>query len=153
MRTALGKWVLAAAIAAIVAAPVMAQGPGRPGRGPEGGPERVEWMSDALGLSTEQEHRIQEIATKYRTAEASDGRETTWKARQALDAAIHDASATDADVQEAAAALAAQQALEAVARHRMFVEIDSVLTEEQKTKATELRRRRPEPTDGPPPRF
>ena len=151
MKTSLGKWTLGAAIAAFVLAPAIAQGPGRPGRGPGGGPDRIEWLTDALGLSEEQQHRIQEIMTKHRTEAASGRGEAAWKARQALDAAIHDAAATDAQVQEAAAALAAQEAIEAVERHRMFVEIGSVLTEEQRAKAAELRQRRPGRPDGPPP--
>jgi Spy/CpxP family protein refolding chaperone len=105
-------------------------------------------MADALDLTEEQRARVQEITRKHMEGALGDCLETMRQARERLGAVIHDAAATDAQVQEAASAVAAQVTLVAVERHRMAVEIDGVLTPEQKQKAAALRQRRQEARHG-----
>jgi Spy/CpxP family protein refolding chaperone len=131
-----------AAFAALALAvfPAAANAFGRPGHGPGEGPaERILRMSKVLGLSDDQTSRIQSIAGSRREGAMGRTAASMRSARETLATTIHDMQATDDQVRDAAAALAALEAEAAVLRHRMAIEILSVLTPDQRAKLTELR--------------
>jgi Spy/CpxP family protein refolding chaperone len=135
-----------ASVAALAAAPVLAQmGPGPHGPGP-GGPPSILQMADELGLTAEQKSQIKAIENKYRDGELGDAMDTMRGLRETLAKTIHDAAATDDAVTQAATAVNTLETRIAVLRHHVFVEVDAVLTEEQKAKLAEMR---PAPGHGP----
>jgi Spy/CpxP family protein refolding chaperone len=78
-------------------------------------------------------------------------------ARETLGKTIHDTAATDDQVRDAAAAVAALESETAVQRHQMAIEISAVLTADQKAKLVELlasfKDRHPGPRHGGPGGF
>jgi Spy/CpxP family protein refolding chaperone len=134
---------LGSAVTILALAPVLAHpGHGGPGRGPGGHAGMVEHLTQALGLSEDQAAAISGILEKYRSGPLSDHRQSMRQARQALDGAIHDPAASDAQVKKAAQALSEQSELMAVDRHHMAIEMMKVLTDEQRQKFSELRSQR-----------
>lgn len=128
-----------AAAAALVAAPALAQmGPGPHGPGP-GGPPSLLHRADELGLTEDQQAQIKVIEKKYRDGELGDLMESMRSAQKTLATAIHDVAATDDAVTQAASAVGALEAKIAVQRHHLFVEVDAVLTAEQKAQLAEMR--------------
>lgn len=138
-----GAWYggVALALAGLVLVPaaVAARGGGR-GHGP--GPERGARLAEALDLTAEQQEQMRAIAQKYRGGALGDHARDLRQARAQLRTAIHDMKASDAQVQEASRLVASHQAFVAVERHRMAIEMDRILTDEQRTKAAELRAQR-----------
>jgi Spy/CpxP family protein refolding chaperone len=136
-----GAWYggLALVVATLVLVPTV--GAAR-GGGKRFGPGRMARMAEALELTTEQRAQMREVVEKYRGGALGDHRQALREARAQLRAVIHDVSATDAQVQEAAREVSSHAGFVAVERHRMAIEMDRILTEEQKEKAAELRQRR-----------
>ncbi len=124
--------LLAAAI------PVAAHGPGqfRNGDG-DGVGQHLLRMADVLGLSDAQKSQVQSIIDKQKDSALPQG--SMRAARETLARTIHDPSATDAQVRDAAAAVSALDAQRAVNQHRMMIEVQAVLTPDQKTKLDELK--------------
>lgn len=137
-----GAWILGTVLAlgalAVPATLAARSGGGRHGQA------RGERLADALGLSPEQRTQMRSITDKYRSGAMGDHLRDLRQARADLRTAIQDVKATDAQVQDAARSVASHQAFVAVERHRMAIEIDRILTPEQKTKAAELRQQRRE---------
>jgi Spy/CpxP family protein refolding chaperone len=140
------RFLIGAAMAALVVAPVAAQ-PGHP----PGGHGMMGRMAQELSLTMEQKTKIREIEAKYMDGTLGTLMDAAQQAREKLEALIHDATATNAQVQEAAIALAGQESLAAVERHHMATEIDAVLTAEQREKAAAIRAGMKERHGGPPP--
>ena len=136
-----GAWFLGAALAlgALAAVPASLAARGEGGRH---GQARGERMAEELGLSPEQRTQMRAITDKYRSGAMGDHLRDLRQARADLRAAIHDVKASDAKVQEAARNVASHETFLAVERHRMAIEMDRILTPEQRTKAAELRQQR-----------
>jgi Spy/CpxP family protein refolding chaperone len=137
-----GAWFLGAALAlgALAMAPATlaarGEGGGRHGNG------RGQRLAEELGLSPEQRAQMRSILDKYRGGAMGDHLRDLRQARADLRAAIHDVKASDAQVQDLARSVASHEAFVAVERHRMAIEMDRILTPEQKAKAAELRQQR-----------
>ena len=140
------RFTLGAAVAALVAAPAVAQ----PGHHP-GGPGMLGPMAQALGLTADQQFKIQEIETQYMEGTLGTVMDAARQAREKLDQLILSSTSTDTEVQEAATAVSEQEALAAVERHHMAIEIAAVLTAEQREKAAALRPQMKRRYGGPPP--
>ena len=138
-----GAWVLGAVLALGALAGVPATLAAR-GEGGRHGHARGERLAKELGLSPEQRTQMRSIMDKYRSGAMGDHLRDLRQARADLRTAIHDVRATDAQVQDAARSVASHEAFVAVERHRMAIEMDRILTPEQKAKAAELRQQRRE---------
>ncbi|HEX5042924.1 MAG TPA: Spy/CpxP family protein refolding chaperone [Candidatus Polarisedimenticolaceae bacterium] len=112
------------------------------GDGPRHGHGRGERLAAELGLSPEQRTQMRSIMDKYRGGALGDHLRDLRQARADLREAIQDVKASDAQVQDAARSVASHQAFVAVERHRMAIEMDRILTPEQRAKAAELRQQR-----------
>jgi len=136
-----GAWILGAALAlgglTVVPASLAARGDG-------GRPQRGARMAQELGLSPEQQTQMRAIVDKYRGGALGDHMRDLRKARTDLRSAIQDVKSSDAQVQDAARNVASHETFVAVERHRMAIEMDKILTPEQRTKAAELRQQRQE---------
>ena len=150
-RTAAFVTAAALALAAIPAAAYAFGGPGH-GHGPGGdGANRILHMAKELGLSDAQTAQIQTIAAKHKDGALGEAMQSMREARGTLAKTIHDAAATDDQVRDAAATVAALESQMAVQRHQLAIEISAVLTAEQKAKlAASLEDRRHGPPHGGP---
>lgn len=154
--TNLYKLTIASCGAALLALalPVSAQ-PGPHGRGGAGDPgtRMVDRMTQDLNLSDDQATQLRAILSRYHSGASGDAMKDFREARAGLEGVIHDPAASDQQVLTAAKLVSARGEALAVQRHRMAIEIDAILTPEQRQKAKELkaegwgRRGRP----GPPP--
>jgi len=138
-RGAWFRWLVGTGLAlgalAVVPASLAARGEG-------GRHARAERLADELGLSPEQRSQMRAIHDKYRAGALGDHMRDLRESRADLRAAIHDVKATDVQVQDAARSVASHEAFVAVERHRMAIEMDRILTPEQRQKAAELRQQR-----------
>ena len=134
-----GTWFLGAALAltGLAVGPVALAARGAGGRH-----ERGQRLAEELGLSPEQRTQMRAIRDKYRGGAMGDHLRNLRQARANLRDAIHDVKATDAQVQDAARSVTSHEAFVAVERHRMAIEMDRILTPEQRIKAAELREQR-----------
>jgi len=127
----------------LVASLARAQSPGR-GQHPrhgQTGDRPLAMMADELELSESQRGEIRQIVGNYRQSESGQDARSL---RRELERLIHDPAADEQAVAEAARRVAEQQEQAAIRRHRMAVEIDALLTDEQRAKAEELREQRAE---------
>ena len=135
--------VLAGASALLLAIPAAAghgggHGPGPgPGHGPDG-VGHIRYMAAMLGLSDEQTTRVEAIAATYMDGALGEAMKAEHEAREALAKTIHDLDATDEAVTQAASVVGAVELRLAVQRHRMVVEMSSVLTAEQRAKLDQV---------------
>jgi Spy/CpxP family protein refolding chaperone len=118
----------------------------------------VAHMADELGLSDAQKTQLQAIMDRYHSGTFGDSMKAFHAARTQLEDLIASPASTDQQILDAARQVAAQGEPVALQRHRMAVEIDSILTPDQRQKATELKAERrahhwnaQQPPDGPPP--
>lgn len=140
---------VAAGLASLIVVPVAAA---KRGEGPHAGRGHGARLAEALDLTDDQRAQMRTITEKYRGGDAGERLDDLREARGQLRRLIHDASASDAQVRDAAKEMSAAEALVSVDRHRMAVEIDGLLTDEQRAKAAELRQRRQERRHGGPQR-
>jgi Spy/CpxP family protein refolding chaperone len=128
---------------ALAAAPAVAQGgphgPGPGGPGGPGGPPSILHMADELGLTADQQTRIQAIETTYRDGELGTAMDSMRDLRETLATTIHDVAATDDAVAQAAGAVATLETRVAVLRHHLMVEVSAVLTDAQKAQLAAMR--------------
>jgi Spy/CpxP family protein refolding chaperone len=130
----------AVAALALAAGTAAAHAYGRPGHGPRTGiAEHLLHMAKVLDLTDDQKAQIEAIAAKEKGGASGASAVSMRTARQTLAGTIHDPSATDDQVRDAASAVAALQVEVAVQRHRMAIQILSILTQEQKAKLDDLR--------------
>ena len=110
-------------------------GPGGHGPGPEG---MVDHMTQELGLSDAQKSQLRAILDKYHSGEFGDTMKAFHDSRAQLETLVHDPAATDQQVLDAARQAGAQGEKVAIQHHRMAVEINAILTPEQRDKAKQL---------------
>jgi len=103
------------------------------------GPRMMDRLADKLELSEAQRGQLKEILARYRSGSQGDGFKALHQARTQLESLVRDPSANEQQVLEAARALSTQAEQSALQRHRMSVDIDSILTDAQRQKAKELR--------------
>ncbi len=154
MRCRIAILVTAAALAMAVA-PSAAQGYGPPHHaGFHGGDNPILHMTKELGLSDAQTAQVKAIFEKYRDGALGEAMRSMHESRANLERTVHDVTATDAQVREAAAAVALLESQMAVQHHQMAIEISAVLTPDQRAKLAESlasmkERRAGPPADGP----
>jgi Spy/CpxP family protein refolding chaperone len=124
-----------------LALPAMAQpGPhGHGGPGGPGGPQMIERMTQQLNLTDDQVTQLRAIVSKYHQGASGDAMKAFHDARANLETLISDPASTDQQVMTAAKDVSAKGEQAAVQRHRMAVEIDSILTPDQRQKAKDLK--------------
>ena len=108
-------------------------------RASDGDAGHVLHMAKVLELTDAQTSQIESILASHKEGAPGGARASMREAREALARTIHDAAATDDQVRDAAATVAALESQLAVKRHRMAIEIAAVLTPEQRAKLAELR--------------
>ncbi len=106
------------------------------------GSRMMERMADTLGLTDAQRAQLQAILTRYQSAGLHENMKALFQARTQMSSLVGDPSANEQQVVEAARSVAAQSEQVALQRHRMAVEIDSILTDDQRQKAKEMRAER-----------
>jgi Spy/CpxP family protein refolding chaperone len=104
-------------------------------------------MAEELDLTQDQRDAIREIADRHRDGALGELSRTGREARRALGLLIHDPGADEQAVLDAARRLSEQSEQMALERHRMHVEINGVLTEEQRVKAQEMMKERADDFD------
>jgi Spy/CpxP family protein refolding chaperone len=108
-------------------------------------------MTKELGLSDAQTAQVKTITAKYMDGALGDAMEATHAARLTVQKTIHDVTATDDQVREAAAVVAVLDSQIAVQHHQMAIEISAILSPDQRAKLGEMfanmaeRRRGPSP--------
>ena len=141
--TKLFKTTLALCGAALLglALPAQAQ-PGPRGHGGPGGPpgqRMTDKMTQELNLSDAQATQLRAIVSRYHEGAFGDTMKEFHEARKNLEGLIADPASNDQQVMTAAKLVSAKGEQVAVQRHRMAVEIDAILTPEQRQKAKELK--------------
>lgn len=139
-----------ASIALVCATLASAQGLGPHGPHGPGGPDLAAHLTKMLDLSPDQQSKVEGIVSKYTEGALGDKMRSMHEARGTLAATVHDANASDKQVQEAAGVVSAIEAQLAVEQHHMAVEISGVLTADQKAKLAQMARAHGD-HDGPPP--
>lgn len=126
-------------------APAQAQ-PGAPPHGRHGGDgpdgDRFQQMADRLDLTDAQRTEMHEIVSRYHSGPLGDAMKGMMSARGQVEALVGDPAATEDQIVQASKSAAALSEQAMLLRHRMAVEIDSILTDAQKEKAKELRAER-----------
>jgi len=140
---------LTAATLALATLPAAAQEMGPRGHG-HGGGNPILHMTKELGLNDAQTAQVKAITEKYNSGDLGKSMDRARDARAALMRAIHDVSATEGQVRDAAANVALAESDSAVAHHRMAVEISALLTPDQKAKLAEMFQHMEERHAGPP---
>lgn len=142
---------LTAAVLATASLPAAAQGYGPPGHGRARGEDGfILHLTKELGLSETQAAQVKTISDKYKDGDLGQAMDSVKPARLAVQKAIHDVNATDDQVRQAAAVVAALESQIAVEHHQMALEISSVLTPDQRTKLAETFSNMQERHQGPP---
>jgi Spy/CpxP family protein refolding chaperone len=132
--------------------PATAQGFGPPGHGHgRGDGNAILHMTQELGLSEAQTAQVKTITAKYMDGALAEAMDATQAARTTVQKTIHDVTATDDQVREAAAVVAVLDSQIAVQHHRMAIEISSILTPDQKTKLATMFENMAERRHGPSP--
>jgi len=109
---------------------------------------RMARMAYELDLNDEQRVQFREIFHRYHSNELGELKRTVREARRELRGVIHDPAAGEPQVLEAARKVSAQAEQLALMRHRMTIEIDAILTEEQRQRAKKLHKERLEEREG-----
>src|SRR5262245_9436394 len=149
MRLRTAALVTAATIA-LATLSAAAHGFGPPGHD-HGDGNPILHMTRELGLSEAQTAQVKTITAKYMDGALGDAMEASRTARMNVQKTVHDVTATDEQVREAAAAAALLESQIAVQHHQMAIEISAILTPDQRAKLAEMfagmaeRRRSPSP--------
>jgi len=142
---------LTIAALALASPPIAAQGFGPPAHGPHrSGADPIVHMMQELGLDDAQMTQVKAVTAKYMDGSLGDAMDRSREARLAVQKLVHDVTAKDDQVREAAAVVAALEAQSAVQHHRMAIEISAILTAEQRAKLQELFANMAERHGGPP---
>jgi len=134
-------------VLALLAAPVLAQGP--PGHGHRSGHFRGadnpmhERMLEQLDLTDDQREQVEQLMTDHRSA-MKDRRELMRTHRKEMRDLVHAEDFDEAAIRDAAMVIAEAEAEMAVERARLRQEIHKVLTPEQQEKAAEMLEKRRE---------
>jgi Spy/CpxP family protein refolding chaperone len=125
----------------VAAAGLVEARPGPGDRGPFGrGDGRL--LAEALDLTEDQREEMRGIRERYRNGDLGAYERDAHKARHEARTVVTDASASEDDVVAAVRRAAALSERAAIERHRMHVELDRVLTEEQRGELERLRAER-----------
>ena len=151
MRLRTAAFVTAAALA-LASVPGAAQESGQKRHGPDHGEmgPMLHILKD-IGLNDAQLGQVHGITAKYMDGALGQAMRSMRAARGTEQKTIHDVTATDQQVREAAASVALLESEMAVQHHRMAIEISSILTAEQRTKLAEAFDGMKERHAGPPP--
>lgn len=150
MRLCTAAAFVTATSLALATLPAAAQGFGPP-RHAHGEGNAILHMTKELGLSDAQTAQVKTITAKYMDGALGDAMEATHAARLTVQKTIHDVTATDDQVREAAAVVAVLDSQIAVQHHQMAIEISAILSPDQRAKLGEMfanmaeRRRGPSP--------
>ena len=148
MRLRTAAFLTATALA-LATLPAAAQEMGPPGHG-HGGGNPILHMAKELGLNDTQMAQVKTITEKYNGGDLGKSSDRAREARGVLMRTIHDVSATEVQVRDAAANVALAESDSAVAHHRMAVEISALLTPDQKAKLADMFAHMEERHAGPP---
>lgn len=142
MKTIRFAGLSAFALTALLAAGAAAAGPGPGGRGP-GGPGRgMQHMARELGLTADQKQQMLDIRSRWWKNGLEDAARAAREAHRTVQQVTHDPGATDDQVAAAVRSGTEAAAQLAVVRHKMFKELQTVLTADQRTKLGELMQQR-----------
>jgi len=134
---------LTAAALALATLPAAAQGFGPPGHGPGRGPGHghghdemnpIVHMAKELGLNDAQTAQVKTITSKYMDGALGEAMASMREARGTVQKTVHDVTATDDQVREAASVVAVLESQIAVQHHQMAIEISAILTPDQRAK-------------------
>jgi Spy/CpxP family protein refolding chaperone len=95
-------------------------------------------MAKELGLSDAQTTQVKTITAKYMDGALGQAMDATREARLTVQKTVHDVNATDDQVREAAAVVAALDSQIAVQHHQMAIEISAILTADQRAKLADM---------------
>jgi Spy/CpxP family protein refolding chaperone len=138
MRFRTAAFVAAGAVAlALAVFPAAAHAVSRHGAGGDGA-EHILHLAKMLDLTDAQTAQIQAIVANQKDGASGAVRPALRDAKATLARTIHDPGATDDQVRDAAATVAALESQVAVQRHKTAIEIQAVLTPDQKAKLQEL---------------
>jgi Spy/CpxP family protein refolding chaperone len=104
-----------------------------------------------LDLTDEQRDQIHAILDSAKPEDADQRREEMRAARRSLHEAIMDPAATDEQVLAAAREVSSLEEQRALIHHKIALEIQNVLTEEQKAELEKMKERMAEREGSPPP--
>ena len=141
--TPIRRWTLIAALALVtlfVTLPVLAQHRRHHPAGPMDEGARHARMIERLGLSDEQQEKVQAVLDEQK-GQMKAGHEQLRDARMALRDKIHAEEFDEAGIREAAARVASAEADMAVARAAAAQQMRRILTPEQQEKARKMRER------------
>ena len=141
--------LLTASVLTLAIRPAAAQDMGPRGHG-HGGGNPILHMTKELGLNDAQTAQVRTITEKYNGGDLGKSMDRARDARAVLMRTIHDLSATEGQVRDAAANVALAESDSAVAHHRMAVEISAILTPEQRAKLADMFEHMEERRAGPP---
>jgi Spy/CpxP family protein refolding chaperone len=128
-----------------------AQGFGPPGHGRgHGGAEAILHMTQELGLNEAQTNQVKTITSKYMDGALGEAMGSMREAQATVQKTIHDVTATDDQVREAASVVAVLESQIAVQHHQMAIEISAVLTPDQRAKLADMFANMKERRGGPP---
>jgi Spy/CpxP family protein refolding chaperone len=106
--------------------------------GPHGPGYGIGRIMHELDLTADQQDRIHDILDRTMHAELGDAIDVLHKAKRDLALMIHDPAVDETRITEAVRSISELAEETALQQHRMIVEINGVLTEEQQVKAREL---------------
>jgi Spy/CpxP family protein refolding chaperone len=105
-------------------------------------------LAAALDLTDEQRDKMRSIRERYREGSLGDYESEAEETRREARALVRDATATEQQVLDAVRRASAAAERAALERHRMHLELDSVLTDDQRRELAEIRSELG-PPDGP----
>jgi len=133
------RHLLAVASIVMLAGGLALAGQGHHGRHGDAFGWRLDRIARQLDLTDGQRTRIREIFQQHRDDGLGTAAQQARAAQRALRSLIHDPSAEEAAIRDAATRASQAEADLAVERHKAFVEAFAVLTPEQQEKAKDLR--------------
>ncbi len=137
-----------AGIAALAVTALFAAGAAWAGPGPHGGPggggrgHGMQHMARELGLTADQKQQMLDIRSRWWKNGLEEAARAERDARRSAQQVVHDPNATDDQVAAAVRSGADTAAKLAVVRHKMFKELQAVLTADQRAKFAQLMQQR-----------
>lgn len=110
-----------------------------PGHGSGHSQGMMSHMADALDLTEDQRTQLHEIFGRRHKGDPGTTMLALDEAKKELRNLIHDPASSEQQIIDAWAQVSAQEEQAALVQHRMVIEIDRILTAEQRQKAQELR--------------
>jgi Spy/CpxP family protein refolding chaperone len=137
------KTIRLAGLSAIALTALLTAGTAWAGPGPHGGPGRgMKHMARELGLTADQKQQMLDIRSRWWRNGLEDAARAARDAHRNVQQVTHDPNATDDQVAAAVRSGTDATAQLAVVRHKMFKELQAVLTADQRAKFGELLQQR-----------